>query len=157
MLPEEFYEFAKILSDNYENLYRDHSLNSECIFRVVIDRLYYSTFLIAREYLNRNGCYQEICDNEHRNVSLSLKNCKLVGGTTLAGFLNSLRKERNKASYTISGIDSHFNEIYVKIWVVKSENFISNFRYSTSYIRFFSLDIILFTCTNLLLMVFLVI
>lgn len=127
MYPEEFYEFGKTLSDNYKNLCSIHSLSSECIFRVVIDRLYYSTFLIAREYLNRNGCYQEISDNEHKNVRLSLKDCKLVGGSALAGFLNRLRKERNKASYTITGIDSHFNETYVKNWIVKSENFISKF------------------------------
>ena len=127
MLPEEFYEFGKTLSEICQSLCSDHSLSSECIFRVVIDRLYYSTFLIAREYLNRNGCYQELSENEHRNVRISLKNCKLIGGPTLAGFLDNLRRERNQASYNISGIDSHFNQTYVNNWIVKTENFISKF------------------------------
>ncbi|MGB9980533.1 hypothetical protein [Methanobacterium sp.] len=131
MLPEEFHELGKTLLEEYSTLCKDDTdtlLTEECIFRVIIDRFYYSAFLTAKEWLIQNSCYQSLSENEHANVRMNLKKCKkLARANNLAGLLNRLRKERNIASYHTSGFGYKYTEKYVEEWRITSERFIKNF------------------------------
>jgi len=131
MLPEEFHELGKTLMDSNHELCKDDQdgiLTSECINRAIVDRFYYSAFLVAREWLKQNGSWYEVTDNDHENLRISLKKCTtLKRANNLAGLINRLRRERNKASYNPSGYGTYFNETYVREWCVNSELFIQSF------------------------------
>lgn len=131
MHPEEFHELGKTLMENHQDLCKDDStglLTRECVNRVSIDRFYYSAFLIAREWLKQNGHWCEESENDHENVKISIKRCKgLKRANNLAGLIDRLRRDRNKACYYPSGYGTYFTENYVKQWCVNSEIFIKRF------------------------------
>jgi uncharacterized protein (UPF0332 family) len=86
-----FLELAKSLFKTDKN-----SSNIEAVYRTVISRAYFATFLCARAYLRRKNIQISSLGDAHEVVRTEMM---IAGQEEISKSLNNLRKSRNKADY----------------------------------------------------------
>lgn len=133
IFPDEIYELGQRLLDNYPKLCRPGESPDkfdECVFRTIIDRSYYSAFLVAREWLRDNRSFKPKRKGiDHHLVRHELTTSGLPNANLLAGTLTSLHKERKQASYDINGgFSKPYSNDDVKKILNSTGRFIANFK-----------------------------
>ena len=84
--------------------FSDEKFDLQCIYRTIINRAYYATYLHAREWIFDNGGYNSLDyyisngTGTHRAVYLALRD---LGQESLSNDLYSFRTLRNDADYDI--------------------------------------------------------
>ena len=84
--------------------FSDEKFDLQCIYRTIINRAYYATYLHAREWIFDNGGYNSLDyyisngTGTHRAVYLALRK---MGQKSLSNDLYSFRTLRNDADYDI--------------------------------------------------------
>lgn len=108
-IPDHLLELAKYL---YDKNFSDENFDLQCVYRSVINRAYYATYLYAREWIFDNGDYNNLdsySDGKsgyHKAVILALNNLKQhSAGSKFKDF----KDLREKADYHIVDIVSKFD------------------------------------------------
>ena len=84
--------------------FSDEKFDLQCIYRTIINRAYYATYLHAREWILDNGEYNSLDyyiddgTGTHRAVYLALRN---MGQKSVSNDLRCFKRLRNDADYDI--------------------------------------------------------
>ena len=84
--------------------FSDEKFDLQCIYRTIINRAYYATYLYAREWILDNGEYKSLDyyidggTGTHRAVYLALRN---MGQKSVSNDLRCFKRLRNDADYDI--------------------------------------------------------
>ena len=103
-VPEHLQVFAKYL---YQHDFLDESYDLQCIYRSIVNRAYFSTYLHTREWIIDNGPYSDVKDYAEGDIGYHaaiLVALKALGEMKIRRKFSDFIKLRSDADYDILSI-----------------------------------------------------